>query len=252
METILNQVENYWTGRSDGYCQSNLAELTIERETTWKELIHEHAPQSFGAPLKVLDVGTGPGFLVLVMAGCGHEVTAVDYTEAMLEQARGNATDLGLKITCRKMDAQNLDFEDNVFDLVLTRNLTWNLEQPDKAYQEFFRVLRPGGKLLNFDANWYLYLYDPESEKAYARARDNAKKLEYADHHSVPGASIMEDIARNLPLSRVIRPQWDVEALTDAGFNKVTIDPEIGDLVWNEMEKVNYASTPMFMIAAEK
>ena len=50
------------------------------------------------------------------------------------------------------MDAQKLDFEDNTFDVVISRNLTWNLEHPDVAYREWVRVLKVGGRLLNFDA----------------------------------------------------------------------------------------------------
>ena len=52
-------------------------------------------------------------------------------------------------------DAKDLDFEDNTFDIIVSRNLTWVLEEPDKAYREWHRVLRSGGKMLNFDANWY-------------------------------------------------------------------------------------------------
>lgn len=58
------------------------------------------------------------------------------------------------------MDAQNLTFHDNMFDVIVSRNLTWNLDSPAKAYREWYRVLKPGSILLNFDANWYAYLYD--------------------------------------------------------------------------------------------
>ena len=69
-----------------------------------------------------------------------------------------------------RMDAQKLDFEDNTFDVVISRNLTWNLEHPDVAYREWVRVLKAGGRLLNFDANWYGYLYEEEQRKAYENA----------------------------------------------------------------------------------
>ena len=48
------------------------------------------------------------------------------------------------------MDAQKLDFEDNTFDVVISRNLTWNLEHPDVAYREWVRVLKVGGKTSEF------------------------------------------------------------------------------------------------------
>ena len=84
----------------------------------------------------------------------GHEITGVDYSEAMIECARENVENHSPEASAyfSQMDAQNLTFEDDTFDVVLSRNLTWNLEHPDRAYAEWLRVLRPGGVLLNFDA----------------------------------------------------------------------------------------------------
>ena len=45
-------------------------------------------------------------------------------------------------------DAQALDVENNSFDVVVTRNVTWNLPRPDLAYKEWLRVLKPGGSSL--------------------------------------------------------------------------------------------------------
>lgn len=73
------------------------------------------------------------------------------------------------KVSFFRMDAQNLAFMDNSFDVVISRNLTWNLEKPDQAYREWCRVLKSGGVLLNFDANWYGYLYDEEKKKLMNR-----------------------------------------------------------------------------------
>ena len=74
----------------------------------------------------------------------------IDYSEQMLMHALENAKDIipdiADSITFRKMDAQNLEFEDNSFDVILSRNLTWGLEHPVKAYQEWLRVLCPGGE----------------------------------------------------------------------------------------------------------
>ena len=38
------------------------------------------------------------------------------------------------------MDAENLSFDTNTFDIVVARNVTWNLPHPDKAYAEWLRV----------------------------------------------------------------------------------------------------------------
>ena len=81
-------------------------------------------------------------------------MTAVDYTPAMLEEAKRNAGAYRDSIHFLQMDAQKLTFADETFDVVISRNLTWTLPDPEKAYKEWFRVLRPGGVLLNFDANY--------------------------------------------------------------------------------------------------
>ena len=60
----------------------------------------------------------------------------------------------------------------------------------------------------------------------------------------------MEDISRNLTISRCQRPQADIRMLKAAGFSAVSADTSIGDRVWDEEEKINYRSTPLFMLKA--
>ena len=93
--------------------------------------------------MRVLDVGTGPGFYAIILAERGYRVTAVDFSEQMLAEARQNAGSLGEKIRFLRMDAHSLDLPDESFDAVVTRNLTWNLTDPVRAYREWKRVLRP-------------------------------------------------------------------------------------------------------------
>lgn len=252
MEVVLEKVEKYWSKRSDGYCEINLQELNSFKREAWIDLINEYAPKVSGRKLKVLDIGAGPGFFSIIMASCGYKVTAIDYTDAMLEKAKNNAGMYADSIDFKRMDAHNLEFEDNTFDLIITRNLTWDLEKPDEAYRDWYRVLNKGGRLLNFDANWYLYLYDDEKRKGYEQDRLNTSKKGYEDQYICPNSNIMEDIARKLPLSKIYRPEWDMKELINIGFKKVMVDVEIGNRVWDEVEKTNYGSMPMFMVAGEK
>lgn len=60
------------------------------------------------------------------------------------------------------MDAQHLTFADASFDAVVSRNVLWNLDDPEAAYREICRVLRPRGVLILEDGNMYLYMNDPE------------------------------------------------------------------------------------------
>lgn len=100
--------------------------------------------------IHLLDVGTGPGFFAIILAEAGIQVTAVDYTEEMLKEAKANAGELSEKIHFQQMVAQNLEFPDGIFDVVITRNVTWNLEHPVRAYQEWYRVLKKGRSAAEF------------------------------------------------------------------------------------------------------
>ena len=77
----------------------------------------------------------------------------------MLAEAKRNAGPWQEAIDFRLMDAQKPTFTAESFDVVLSRNLTWVLEDPEQTYGNWRHVLKPGGLLLNFDANWYNYLY---------------------------------------------------------------------------------------------
>ena len=198
----------------------------------------------------MLEVGTGPGFFAILLCELGYDVTAIDLTPAMLAEAKKNAGLLADKIRWMEMNAEALEFPDGRFDVVVSRNLTWNLPHPEQAYAEWVRVLKPGGLLLNFDANWYSYLFDEEAQAAYDRDRANSAEQGVGDQNVGENFDVMEDIARRMPLSNIRRPEWDLRLLQTLG-----LDAEAGETVWqrvwSEEEKLNFASTPMFMIVAK-
>ena len=126
-------------------------------------------------------------------------------------------------IEFKRMDAQALEFEDESFDVIISRNLTWNLPHPEMAYKEWLRVLKKGGKLLNFDANWYGYLYDDKKREAYENDRKNVEKGSLDDHYLCTDIDRMEKIAMQVPLSETKRPGWDVKVLEALGAKKKLI-----------------------------
>ena len=174
-KTILEENREYWTGRAAGYSEVNRLELaTIQRER-WRSCLREeiarHFPACRSEELRVLEVGTGPGFFAILLRELGYAVTAIDLTPAMLEEAKKNAGALSGEICFMEMNAEALTFPAQCFDAVISRNLTWNLPHPARAYAEWARVLNPGGLLLNFDANWYAYLFDESAQTAFERDR---------------------------------------------------------------------------------
>ncbi|WP_245779636.1 methyltransferase domain-containing protein [Desulfoscipio geothermicus] len=122
--------ENYWQGRSGSYSKHILGEMNSFKKDAWTELIDEHRPP--GKPLKVLDIGTGPGFFALLLSGMGHRVTAIDCTDNMLAEAENNVRAAGYQVEFYNMDSHQLDFAGGTFDLIICRNLTWTLRDPIK------------------------------------------------------------------------------------------------------------------------
>ncbi|WP_232806396.1 class I SAM-dependent methyltransferase [Providencia rettgeri] len=249
-DPLLHSVTNYWNKRAASYSEANQEELASIKRAVWQNLLLSHAPDN--KPLKVLDIGTGPGFFAIIMAQSGHTVTAVDVTVSMLEQAKSNAEHYNVDINFIESDVHDLPFDEHSFDLVITRNVTWNLKKPDEAYQEWYRVLKKGGRLINFDANWYLHLFDGTYKAGFEQDRKNTALQGIADHYVNTDTVAMAEIAGELPLSRIQRPQWDATTLLNIGFTQCLIDLTIGERVWDLDEKINYGSTPMFMIVAKK
>ena len=251
---ILDGLRSYWKDRSPSYSAQNVAEMNNWKRRAWTDLILQHAPA--GERLRILDVGTGPGFFAMALALAGHDVTGLDVTEQMLDHARENARAYAAVVNFVLHRGEELPFSDDSFDLIVNRNVTWNLEFPLEALREWKRVLRPGGRMVYFDANWYLYLFDEE-----LRARREALRREYRAAHpeftssgdlGEKRARDLERIAFDLPLSREIRPQWDREILTGLGLRLVRVIEDIGPLVQTEDDRARELLTAMFMICAEK
>lgn len=254
--TTLEENRIYWSSRAPGYSEVNQAELQSPQHEKWMQALRDELsgnfPERLPESLSILDVGTGPGFFPILLCELGYRVTAVDFSVDMLEAAKRNAGTLAGRIRYMEMNAEALAFPDGTFDAVVSRNLTWNLPHPEQAYAEWVRVLKPGGLLLNFDANWYTYLFDEAAQAAYVRDRLNSAELGIWDQNvERPGEDfdVMEDIALTLPLSGIRRPGWDLRILAELGC-RAEADPEVWREVWSEEEKISFASTPLFLIRA--
>lgn len=99
--------------------------------------------------LRVLDVATGTGHTALALADAGAEVTGLDPTPAMLDEARGLARACGLADRVRFVEgvAEALPFPDATFDIVTCRRAAHHFPDIPLAVREMARVLRPGGSL---------------------------------------------------------------------------------------------------------
>ncbi|HUB03770.1 MAG TPA: class I SAM-dependent methyltransferase [Solirubrobacteraceae bacterium] len=97
-----------------------------------------------------LEVGAGTGYfsLNLLRAGIVHDATCTDISPGMVRTLAGNAERLGLTVKSLRADAESLPFPAGSFDLVLGHAVLHHLPDLERAFSEFHRVLKPGGRIL--------------------------------------------------------------------------------------------------------
>ncbi len=96
-----------------------------------------------------LEIGAGTGYftLNLLQAGVVREATCTDISPGMMRTLSSNADRLGVPVRTARADAESLPFPDQSFDLVLGHAVLHHLPDLDRAFAEFHRVLRPGGRI---------------------------------------------------------------------------------------------------------
>jgi ubiquinone/menaquinone biosynthesis C-methylase UbiE len=102
------------------------------------------------AGMRCLDLGCGSGDVTLKMAalvGEGGEVVGVDSDQAILRLAEQEAERLGLPVTFRHLDAEQLA-EESTYDIVYARYLLSHLPRPERVVEVMARALRPGALLV--------------------------------------------------------------------------------------------------------
>ncbi len=108
-------------------------------------------PRARGPFATALEIGAGTGYftLNLMRAGVIESATCLDISPGMLATLERNAARLGLggRVETVATDAEDLPFDDASFDLVLGHAVLHHLPDLDRAFDEFRRVLRPGGLL---------------------------------------------------------------------------------------------------------
>jgi phosphatidylethanolamine/phosphatidyl-N-methylethanolamine N-methyltransferase len=95
---------------------------------------------------RVLEVGVGTG-INLSLYPKDAAITGIDYTASMLEKARERAARME-NTRLLQMDAADLKFADNSFDIVYAPYLISVVPDPVKVAQEMRRVCRPGGRII--------------------------------------------------------------------------------------------------------
>ncbi len=235
---IKNKTIEYWTKRAESFSETRYDEIHSDQATYWRTEIAMNLQMK--KSMQILDVGCGAGYFEAILSPFGCNMTGVDLTEEMIEQGKALLKRHHIDARLLVMDAENLAFPDESFDVVISRNLTWNLPRPDKAYQEWYRVLKKGGVLLNFDAEYAKNV--SRCDQSLNKAHENLSK-ETQEECNV--------LYRMLSVSDANRPDWDVQILKQIGFSDITTDTSVSDRVYPVVNRF-YIPDPMFSIRAVK
>jgi demethylmenaquinone methyltransferase/2-methoxy-6-polyprenyl-1,4-benzoquinol methylase len=130
--------------------------LTLGLDVRWRKRAAKMGAAAGGSKWADMCTGTGETAVYLRrLAPPGVTVYAVDFSEAMLEQAmkKPEAKQILFKVS----DVKNLDFPDSSLDLITisfaTRNINLNKHTLIETFTEFYRVLKPGGTFINLETS---------------------------------------------------------------------------------------------------
>ena len=217
LEEIKRKIGDYWKDAGEEYDNYPGFDTEEEKEE-WKRFLSNEIS---GNKLRILDAGTGTGFLALPLAEMGYDVVGIDLSEGMLSRAVKKAKERGLNLDLRMGDVESLDFDDGSFDVVVSRWVLWTLTQPEKAIEEWMRVLKPGGWMYAFGSK------EPgrKGRLSWFKANFGRIAITVLERRNAWARSDYDkDVKENLPLHYdKAGPDEEVKLLKKAGFTDVNV-----------------------------
>lgn len=199
-----DRINAYWTGRAPEYDDyQQRPERRAHDRAAWAEVFGGALPP---APAQVLDLGTGSGYVALLLAELGYDVTATDLSEGMLARARAHAARAERAPRFLRGDAVAPAYPDGAFDAITSRYLMWTLREPERALAAWRRLLRPGGVLALVDSTWFPTGLDRDTAPDFVELYD-------------------AEVRAQLPLAAATSIEATRDLVAGAGFADVTLTP---------------------------
>ena len=221
MSAISEQVRSYWDidaatyDRSPGHNPTSALELAA-----WSAVLRRLLPPP---PAKVLDVGAGTGFLSILLARQGYEVSALDLSAGMLGRLAEKARDAGLQVKTVHADAGD---PPGGFDAVVQRHLLWTLPDPQAALEAWHRCAIDG-RLLLVESLWGKAAGATEQLQRTAHAALRRLRNEGPDHHAEYGPALRAQ----LPLGGGVTPEGLVSLVESSSWGPARTE-RLRDVEW--------------------
>lgn len=214
---LKEEIRAYWSDRAEKFDES--ASHKIEDKyglPQWHQFLRKAfdlSPEQTLEGKHVLDIACGTGEISRVLCSLNAKVTGLDFSETMHGKSRAKLA--GQNWTPLACDAERLiGVADRQFDFAVTRHLVWTLTDPQAAFAEWARVLKPGGRLLIVDGNW------SKTSRPLQRIKNQiADLLQPAPMRSANDIARDQKIRLGLPYNTRLTAAELTTDLQAAGFN---------------------------------
>lgn len=153
---------------------------------------------------RLIDIACGPGVVTAALAPAATSIVALDATEQMLEKAKARCAKARLRnVEFKNGNAENLPFAEAQFDGTVTRAAVHHFADPQRAFNEMFRVLRPGGTAVVLDVISSESVDESRLHNAIERLRDPS-------HVRMLSASELDAAAGRAGFRDLEAASWDI------------------------------------------
>jgi SAM-dependent methyltransferase len=219
---VLDEIRNWWDDDAATYDNApGHRPRTAAEWAAWTAAMARLLPP---LPARVVDCGAGTGFLSLIAAGLGYQVTAIDLSAQMLDRLRAAAARTGLCIETVEGPADRVP--DGHFDAVMERHLVWTLPDPGSVLTVWRGAVGSGGRLVLVGGLWGSA--DPvERWRAQLREAFRRWQRRPPNHHGEYPA----EVRAMLPLAGGTHPSVVAELVEAAGWHAPRLE-RLRDVEW--------------------
>lgn len=225
IRSVSEEIQQFWDEDAAVYDDSPEHHPRRPHErAAWSATLRRLLPDP---PARVLDAGAGTGFLSLLLAAQGYQVTAMDLSAGMLDRLRAKAARQGLDVEIVRADAASPP--DGPFDAVVERHLLWTLPDPAAALAAWRRAV-PTGRLVLVEGTWGKTTGIPAVQ---AEARRLARRFRGAEpgHHG----HYTDRVVSALPHANGITPAEMVSLVEASPWGRARLE-RLRDVEWATLE----------------